>query len=195
VIHANLLIADDEPLVRLDLRDLLTRNGHTVVGEASSGEEALALARSLRPDAVILDVVLPHHLSGLDVARALGGGRIAPVVVVTGHANPEVVEKANEAGVLGFLCKPFRPEDLLPAIAIAIARFQELVALESEIRSLSERMEARKLVGRAKALLMERHGLQEREAFRRIQAQSLATGRPVHEIAQAIITASEIGAA
>jgi response regulator NasT len=110
VIHANLLIADDEPLVRLDLRDLLTRNGHTVVGEASSGEEALALARSLRPDAVILDVVLPHHLSGLDVARALGGGRIAPVVVVTGHANPEVVEKANEAASSGFCASRSDPK-------------------------------------------------------------------------------------
>jgi response regulator NasT len=189
---ANLLIADGEPMVRLDLRNLLVHSGHTVVGEVSTGEEALALSRALRPDAVILDIELGRKVSGLEVARALSGERIAPVVVLTGRANPEVLAEANAAGVLAFLSKPFRGEDLLPAIAVARARFGELVALERELRRLNEHVEARKLVGRAKAILMERHGLQEREAFRRIQAQSLTTGKPAHEIARAIITASEI---
>ncbi len=188
---ANLLIADDEPLTRLDLKTLLAQMGHTIVGEASDGEQALALARSLRPDAVILDVVMPR-LSGVDVARALLGERVAPVVVLTAHSEPEIIDRATEAGVLAFLAKPFRREHLEPAIEIARARFQELVALENEVRSLNERMEARKLVGRAKAILMERFGLQERDAFRRIQTQSVTLGKPVHEIARAIITASEV---
>ncbi len=190
---ANLLIADDEPLVRLDLRHLLTGIGHTVVGEAENGEQALALARSLRPDAVILDIVMPH-LGGVEVARALVAERVAAVLMLSGYPEPEMIRKANEAGALAFISKPFRREHLEPAIPIAIARFREIIALENEVRSLTERMEARRLVGRAKAILMERQGLPEREAFRRIQSQSQALGKPVHEIAQAIITASEITA-
>lgn len=188
---ANLVIADDEPLVRLDLRQLLAGIGHTVVGEAENGEQALALARSLRPDAVILDIVMPH-LGGVEVARALVAERLAAVLMLSGYPEPEMIRRANEAGALAFISKPFRREHLEPAIPIAIARFRELVALENEVRSLNERMEARKLVGRAKAILMERQGLPEREAFRRIQSHSQALGKPVHEIAQAIITASEI---
>lgn len=188
---ASLLIADDEPLIRLDLKTLLTDLGHTVVGEAENGSQALTLARSLRPDAVILDIVMPH-LSGVEVARTLLAERIAPVVMLTGFPKRENIDQASDAGVLAFLSKPFRRDDLDPAIAIARARFQELIALENEVRDLSERMEARKLVGRAKAILMERSGLSEREAFRRIQSQSVAMNKPVHEIARAIITASEI---
>ena len=191
VVRANIVIADDEPLVRLDLKGLLTRMGHTVLAEAENGEQALALARSLRPDAVILDLLIPHR-SGVEVARTLAADRVAPVIVVSGRTDPETLGQANDAGVLAFLAKPFRGEDLGPAVDIAIGRFRELLALENEVRSLNERMEARKLVGRAKAILMERHGLAEREAFLRIQAQSQALGRPVHEIARAIITASEI---
>ena len=191
--QAKLLIADDESLVRLDLRRLLTEMGHEVVGEAENGQQALGLARSLRPDAVILDLVMPH-LSGVAVARTLLAERVAPVLVLTGYPQTENIEQANEAGVLAFLAKPFRREDLEPAIAIVLSRFREMVALENEVQNLNERMEARKLVGRAKAILIEQHGLAEREAFRRIQAQSQTLGKPVHEIARAIITASEIGA-
>ena len=190
--RANVLIADDEAGARQDLRHLLSEAGHNVIGEARDGEQALVLARMLRPDAVILDIVLPR-LSGADVARTLAGERIAPVVLLSGQAaRPEVVAEAAEAGALALLAKPLRREEIIGAIGIARARFGELVALEAEIRSLGERMEARRLVGRAKAILMEQHGLAEREAFRRIQAQSLTLGRPVHEIARAIITASEV---
>jgi AmiR/NasT family two-component response regulator len=175
--RATLLIADDEPLTRLDLKTLLAQMGHTIVGEAADGEQALTLARSLRPDVVILDIVMPR-LSGVDVARALLSERVAPVVVLTGHAEPEIIDKAAEAGVLAFLAKPFRREDLEPAIEIARARFQELVALEDEVRSLNERMEARKLVGRAKAILMERYLLAAGEILDEARPERLFFARP-----------------
>lgn len=167
--------------------------GHTVAGEADSGSQALTLARNLRPDLVLLDIVLPH-LSGIEVARTLALERIAPVVIFTGGAGSELAAQAYSVGVMGFLSKPLRVADLGPIISIAIARFAEMMALEGEVRSLNARMEARRLVGRAKAILMEKQNLAERDAFRRIQAQSLALGKPVHEIAQAIITASELSA-
>ena len=191
--QANVLIVDDDPIVRLDLRNQVTAIGHTVAGEADSGSQALTLARNLRPDLVLLDIVLPH-LSGIEVARTLALERIAPVVIFTGGAGSELAAQAYSAGVMGFLSKPLRVADLGPIISIAIARFAEMMALEGEVRSLNARMEARRLVGRAKAILMEKQNLAERDAFRRIQAQSLALGKPVHEIAQAIITASELSA-
>lgn len=191
--HANLLIADGERGVRQVLATLLRESGFTVIGEAENGGQALSLTRALRPDAVLLDLLLPN-LSGIEVARTLKGERLAPVVALTegGAASVEVIERANSAGILGFLSKPVRGQDLGPVIAIAITRFHEFVALENEIKSLNERMEARKVVGRAKAILMERHSLPERDAFRRIQQQSISLNKPVHEIAKAIITASEI---
>lgn len=189
--QANLLIVDDDPLIRLDLKTVLTAMGHRVVGEAESGGIALSLARSLRPDAVLLDVVLPS-LSGLDVTRTLFSERIAPVVIFAGDATPELSSEVSSCGAMGFLSKPIRPTDLGPAISIAIDRFQQVLRLEEAVRTLEDRMEARRLVGRAKAILMEKNGLSEREAFYRIQAQSTALSRPVHDIARAIITASEI---
>jgi response regulator NasT len=191
--QANVLIVDDDPIVRLDLKTQVKAIGHEVAGEADSGSQALTLARNLRPDVVLLDIVLPH-LSGIEVARTLALERIAPVVIFTGGASSELAAQAYSAGVMGFLSKPLRGSDLGPIISIAIARFAEMMALENEVRSLNARMEARRLVGRAKAILMEKQGLVERDAFRRIQAQSLALGKPVHEIAQAIITASELSA-
>jgi response regulator NasT len=175
--QANVLIVDDDAIVRLDLKNQVKAIGHTVAGEADSGSQALTLARTLRPDVVLLDIVLPH-LSGIEVARTLALERIAPVVIFTAGASSELAAQAYSAGVMGFLSKPLRESDLGPIISIAIARFAELMALENEIRSLNARMEARRLVGRAKAILMERQNLAERDAFRRIQAQSLALGKP-----------------
>ena len=188
---ATLLIVDDDPIIRLELRTTLATIGYRIAGEADTGMQALTLARTIKPDVVLMDIVLPQ-VSGLEVARTLMTERVAPVVLFSGNASPEVIAQADAAGVMGFLSKPLRNSDLGPAIAIAMARFHELVELETEVRSLNERMEARKLVGRAKAILMEKHGLTEREAFYRIQSQSTALNRPVHEIAKAIITASEI---
>lgn len=189
--QASVLIVDDDPIVRLDLGNLIRGMGYSVVGEADSGGLALSMARALRPDVVLIDIVLPT-ISGLDVARTLTAERIAPVVLFSGNASPEAAAQAYSAGVMAFLSKPLRSSDLGPALSIAIARHTELVALENEVKSLNARMEARRLVGRAKAILMEKQGLSEREAFRRIQAQSMSLGKPVHEIAQAIITASEM---
>lgn len=189
--QASVLIVDDDSIIRMDLRTLLTQFGHNVVGEAESGGQALALARSLRPDIVLMDIVLPS-LSGLDVTRTLTAERLSAVLLITGVADDDLLSLVDDCGAMGFLSKPLRPTDLRLAIPIALARFRERIALEDEVKSLGERMEARKLVGRAKAILMERHNLSEREAFRRIQTQSLTLNKPVHEIARAIITASEM---
>lgn len=189
--QANVLIVDDDPIVRMDLRALLTQLGHSVVGEAESGGQALALTRALRPDLVLMDVLLPA-LSGLEVARTLATERLSAVLLFTGATDDDTLAAADATGAMGFLSKPLRPLDLRAAIPIAVSRFRERIELEDELRDLNERMEARKLVGRAKAILMEKHRLTERDAFRRIQNQSQALNKPAHEIARAIITASEL---
>lgn len=193
--RANILIVDGDPDGRGDLRDKVRALGHAIIGEADSGAQGLALARNLRPDLVLLGMRLPN-LSGLDVARLLVDEQVAPSLMLAddggGESGGDGLEQLETSGVMGFLSKPPRASDLGPGIQIAISRWRRLIELESEVKSLNERMEARKLVGRAKAILMERNNLQEREAFRRIQAQSIALGKPVHEIARAIIMASEI---
>lgn len=189
--RANILIVDGDAAVRGVLKRQLDDLGHAVVGEADSGAAGLVLARSLRPDLVLVDMTLPS-LSGLDVAKTLLDEQVAPSLLLADGEARDDLDAVESSGVMGFLSKPPRPSDLGPGIQIAIGHWRRIVALETEVRTLNERMEARKLVGRAKAILMERHNLPEREAFRRIQAQSLSLGRPVHEIARAIITASEI---
>ncbi len=186
------VIADDDALVRLDLKIALEELGHRVLGEAEDGQQAVFLARTLQPDLLILDVMMPK-LDGLDVARAARQEKLAPVALLTAYSDETLMERAADAGVLAYLRKPFRKEDLAPAIAIALGRDRERRSLEAEIEDLKDKMEARKLVGRAKALLMERHQLSEREAFHRIQAQSQSLQKAPHEIAQAIILASELG--
>lgn len=186
------VIADDDALVRLDLKIALEELGHRVLGEAEDGQQAVFLARTLQPDLLILDVMMPK-LDGLDVARAARQEKLAPVALLTAYSDETLMERADDAGVLAYLRKPFRKEDLAPAIAIALGRDRDRRSLEAEIEDLKDKMEARKLVGRAKALLMERHQLSEREAFHRIQAQSQSLQKAPHEIAQAIILASELG--
>ncbi len=143
------VIADDDALTRLDLRLALEEMGHRVIGEAEDGQTAAALARTLRPDLLILDIRMPH-LSGLDAARLARHDNLAPVVLLTGYADEEMLAQADAAGVVAYLRKPLRPEDLPPAIAIALGRFRERRALEAEVAALRETMEARKVVGRAK---------------------------------------------
>jgi len=186
------VIADDDPLTRLDLRHSLEDLGLRVLGEAEDGRQALALARTLHPDLMILDIMMPQ-MDGLEAARLVRSEQLAAVVLLTGYAEEDMIAKADAAGVLAYLRKPFRPEELGPALAIALGRHRERQALESDVESLKEAMEARRLVGRAKAILMERHNLTEREAFYRIQAQSQNLQKTAHEIAKAIITASELG--
>ena len=188
---AKVLIADDDEVTRMDLRTLLTDLGHQVIGEAEDGEQACYMTRSLKPDLVILDIMMPK-MTGLEAAEQISNERLAPVLLLTAYSQEDFIERATQAGVLAYLVKPFRREELSPAIELAITRFRELKALENQIESLQTQAETRRAVGRAKAILMERHHVAEQEAFRRMQAQSLALNKSLREIAEAIILASEI---
>ena len=181
-----ILIAEDETIIRLDLRELLERAGYEVVAEAHDGEEAVELARSAEPDLALLDVKMPR-LDGIEAARRILDERAIPIVMVTAYGEEELVARAVEAGVFGYLVKPFRESDLLPAIATARARHEELVALREEADSLAEALAARKAIERAKGLLMEREGLTEKEAFARLRKASQISGRPLKVVAEALI--------
>ena len=181
-----ILIAEDETIIRLDLRELLEQAGFEVVAEARDGEEAVELARSAAPDLALLDVKMPR-VDGIEAARRILGERAIPIVMVTAYGEEELVARAVEAGVFGYLVKPFRESDLLPAIATARARHEELVALREEADSLAEALAARKAIERAKGLLMEREGLTENEAFARLRKASQISGRPLKVVAEALI--------
>jgi response regulator NasT len=180
------VVAEDEAIIRLDLRELLERAGFEVVAEARDGEEAVELARSAAPDLALLDVKMPR-LDGIEAARRILEERAIPIVMVTAYGEEELVARAVEAGVFGYLVKPFRESDLLPAIATARARHEELVALREEADSLAEALAARKAIERAKGLLMEREGLTENEAFARLRKASQISGRPLKVVAEALI--------
>jgi len=180
------VVAEDESLIRMDIVEILTDNGFDVVGEAGDGEMAVQLATELRPDLVVMDVKMPK-LDGISAAERLSKNHIAPVVLLTAFSQKELVERASEAGALAYVVKPFTPNDLLPAVEIALARYQQIIALESEVADLAERFETRKLVDRAKGLLNEKMGLTEPEAFRWIQKASMDRRLTMHEVAQTII--------
>jgi two-component system, response regulator PdtaR len=181
-----ILIAEDETIIRLDLRDLLQRSGLDVVAEAKDGEEAVELARSAQPDVAILDVKMPR-LDGIEAARRILEERPIPIVMLTAYGQQELVARAIEAGVFGYLVKPFREQDLLPAIHTARARHEELAALREEADSLAEALAARKAIERAKGLLMEKEGLTEQEAFERLRRASQVSGRPLKVVAEAVV--------
>jgi two-component system, response regulator PdtaR len=181
-----ILIAEDEAIIRLDLRSLLGANGFDVCGEARDGEEAVALARSLEPDVAIMDVKMPR-LDGIDAARKILEERPIPIVMLTAYGQEELVSRALEAGVFGYLVKPFREQDLLAAIRAASARHEELSAAREEAESLAEALAARKAIERAKGLLMAKDGLSEDEAFVRLRTASQVTGRPLRVIAEAVV--------
>jgi AmiR/NasT family two-component response regulator len=185
-----ILIAEDETIIRLDLRELLERAGFEVCAEAKDGEEAVALARAEAPDVALLDVKMPR-LDGIEAARRILDERPIPIVMVTAYGEQELVSRAVEAGVFGYLVKPFREGDLLPAIATARARHEELVALRAEADSLGEALAARKAIERAKGLLMEREGLSEKDAFARLRKASQISGRPLRVVAEALIATLE----
>jgi AmiR/NasT family two-component response regulator len=187
-----ILIAEDETIIRLDLRDLLERAGHEVVAEARDGEEAVALARSHEPDLAILDVRMPH-LDGIEAAKTILAERPIPIVMLTAYGQEELVARAVEAGVFGYLVKPFREQDLVPAIATARARHQELAAVREEAESLGEALAARKAIERAKGLLMAKEGLSEGDAFARLRKASQVSGRPLRVIAEAVIDTLDPG--
>src|SRR5690348_6627213 len=181
------LVAEDETIIRLDLRDLLERSGFEVCAEARDGEEAVELARSEAPDLAIMDVKMPR-LDGIEAARRILDDRPIPIVMLTAYGQDELVSRAVEAGVFGYLVKPFRESDLLPAIATARARHEELAALREEAESLAEALAARKVIERAKGLLMAKENLTEDEAFDRLRRASQVSGRPLRVIAEAVVT-------
>jgi two-component system, response regulator PdtaR len=181
-----ILIAEDESIIRLDLRELLERAGFDVCAEARDGVEAVELARSESPDLAILDVKMPR-LDGIEAARKILDEHPIPIVMLTAYGQDELVSRAVEAGVFGYLVKPFREQDLLPAIHTARARHEELAALRDEAESLAEALAARKAIERAKGLLMEKEGLTEDEAFTRLRKASQVSGRPLKVVAEALI--------
>ncbi|MFI0899839.1 ANTAR domain-containing response regulator [Streptomyces sp. NPDC020983] len=180
------VIAEDEALIRLDLKEMLEEEGYAVVGEAGDGEAAVKLAEEHRPDLVILDVKMPV-LDGISAAERIAGEKLAPVLMLTAFSQRELVERARDAGAMAYLVKPFSKSDLVPAIEMAVSRFQELRALESEVADLAQRLETRKLVDRAKSVLQTKYGLTEPAAFRWIQKTSMDRRMSMQAVAQAVI--------
>ncbi|HCJ48255.1 MAG TPA: response regulator [Microbacterium sp.] len=180
------VVAEDESLIRLDIVEILRDSGFDVVGEAGDGETAVQLATELRPDLVIMDVKMPV-LDGISAAEKLSKNHVAPVVLLTAFSQKELVERASEAGALAYVVKPFTPNDLLPAIEIALARYEQIITLEAEVADMVERFETRKLVDRAKGLLNEKMGLSEPDAFRWIQKASMDRRLTMQDVAKAII--------
>jgi response regulator NasT len=185
-----ILVAEDETIIRLDLKEMLARAGYDVCAEARDGEEAVALARSEEPDLAIMDVKMPK-VDGIEAARRILDERPIPIVMLTAYGQDELVSRAVEAGVFGYLVKPFREQDLLPAIAAARARHDELVALREEAESLAEALAARKVIERAKGLLMEKEKISEQDAFARLRRASQSSGRPLKVIAEAVVATLE----
>jgi two-component system, response regulator PdtaR len=180
------VVAEDESLIRIDIVEILRDHGFDVVGEAADGEKAVALATELRPDLVVMDVKMPL-LDGISAAEILTKNRIAPVVLLTAFSQRELVERAAEAGALAYVVKPFTPNDLIPAIDIALTRYQQIATLEDEISDLAERLETRKVLDRAKGILNDTMGLTEPEAFRWIQKASMDRRLTMREVAQTVI--------
>ena len=183
------LIAEDEALIRMDLREMLVEEGHDVVGEARDGAEAIALARELAPDVIFMDVKMPGT-DGLAAARTIGEERLAPVVMVTAFSQQSYVNEAADAGAMAYLVKPFTKRDIVPAMTVAVSRFAESRALESEVDDLTERLETRKALDRAKGVLMAK-GLTEPEAFRRLQKLAMDRRKSLREVAEAVVLAAE----
>jgi len=180
------VIAEDEAIIRLDLRETLVAQGYEVVGEAGRGDEAVDLVRDLRPDLVILDVKMPG-LDGLSAARLISAERLAAVLVLTAFSQRELVTEARDAGALAYLVKPFQEKDLVPAIEVALARHAELVALERSVGDLQDRLAARKLTDRAKGRLMDEHGLDEQSAWRFIQTSAMNGRTSIAAVAQRVL--------
>lgn len=185
------LIADDDPIIRLDLKQMLENLGYTVVAEADDGQKAVDAAREAHPDVCILDVKMPV-MDGIEAVEIITEENIAPTILLTAYSDRELIDRAKSAGVFAYLVKPFKPSELPPAIEVARSRFEQNNALTKEVADLNERLAARKAVDRAKGILMKLHGLDESEAYRRIQLQSMNSRLSMREIADAIILAQSV---
>lgn len=184
------VIAEDEALIRLDLKEMLEEEGYTVVGEAGDGQRAVELARELNPDLVILDVKMPV-MDGISAAEKIAVDNIAPVLMLTAFSQRDLVERARDAGAMAYLVKPFSKSDVVPAIEIAVSRFQQLRSLAGEVADLAQRLETRKLVDRAKSVLQTQYGLTEPAAFRWIQKTSMDRRLSMRQVAEAVIQDAE----
>jgi AmiR/NasT family two-component response regulator len=180
------LVAEDEALIRLDLAEMLKEEGYEVIGQAGDGQEAVELADSLKPDLVIMDVKMPRR-DGIDAASEIASKRIAPIVILTAFSQRELVERARDAGAMAYLVKPFSVTDLVPAIEVAVSRFREITELEREVATLSERLETRKLVERAKGLLQAKQGMTEPDAFRWIQRAAMDRRTTMKRVAEVVL--------
>ncbi|HWN29176.1 MAG TPA: response regulator [Actinomycetospora sp.] len=180
------VVAEDEALIRLDLVEMLREEGYDVVGEAGDGEEAIRLARELRPGLIMMDIKMPGT-DGLEAARTIAGERLAPVVMLTAFSQRELVESARDAGAMAYLVKPFSKTDVVPAIELAASRYAEVAALEAEVAGLTDRLETRKAVERAKGLLMAKKKMSEPEAFRWIQRTAMDRRTTMRAVADAVV--------
>jgi AmiR/NasT family two-component response regulator len=180
------LLAEDEALIRLDLKELLEEEGYEVVGEAGDGEAAVRLARDLRPDLIVLDIKMPG-LDGLSAAERIAEEHIAPVLILTAFSQKDLVDRAAQARAMGYLVKPFQRGDVVPAIELAVARYGEMATLEEEVTDLEERLETRKLVDRAKGILMDLHGMREADAFRFLQKAAMDGRLRMSEVARRVL--------
>jgi two-component system, response regulator PdtaR len=180
------VLAEDEALIRLDLKEMLEEEGYEVVGEAGDGEAAVRQARDLRPDLVVLDIKMPG-LDGLSAAERITEERIAPVLILTAFGQKELVERAAQAGAMGYLVKPFQKGDVVPAIEMAVARYGELAALEKEAAGLADQLETRKMVDRAKGVLMDRYAMKEADAFRFLQKAAMDGRLKMREVARRVV--------
>lgn len=184
-----IVIADNESIIRMDLRELLAEAGHTVVAEAADGVKAIELVRKYHPDLVIMDIKMPE-MDGITAAKIISNEKLAPVLLLTAYSQKEIVEKAKESGVLAYLVKPIKEVNLFPAMEIALSRFQEYVELERELEDVKNSLEMRKILDRAKGILMDAYNLTESEAYRRIQQYSMSKRKSIREVAEAIIVAA-----
>ena len=186
----SVVIAEDEALIRLDLKEMLEEEGYVVAGEVGDGAAAVDLAQKLRPDLVIMDVKMPG-LDGISAAEQISAQRLAPVVILTAFSQRELVQRASDAGALAYLIKPFTKADLVPAIEVAVSRFQEISALDSEVSSLRERLEVRKLLDRAKGVLQAERGITEADAFRWLQKTSIDRRLTMKAVAEEVLAAAQ----
>jgi len=186
-VSIRVVIAEDEAIIRLDLKETLEEEGYDVIGETGRGDQALDLVRELRPDLAILDVKMPG-MDGLEVARHIGDEKICGVLVLTAFSQREIIEQARDAGALAYLVKPFQKSDLVPAIEVAIGRFRELQALSGHVDALGEQLEARKVIDRAKGRLIDEHGMKEQEAFAFIQRTAMKDRSRMRDVADRILS-------